>query len=247
MINIEQRGLMHPLGDRIDTILYAHFLSILRNEDVNIKASNFGEFKVLRTIMGANRVFLNVNVKGLETIVLNGYEAEKIKPIYKQFDDYPKCKKIEVLPISLPKKFVTVQWDAKQNYRKIKPERKEAIEQYYRDQGYDLVTVGGEAKNRSFREDLRATAFVMSRADYHVGADSGLMNFSKLVIPTENIHVYTNTNKNRNPKDLRFPSPTGEYDGMVLSPQCKEIVNKGAKFNYCEQLELPKEITEWYQ
>jgi hypothetical protein len=247
MINIEQRGLMHPLGDRIDTLLYAHFISILRNEEVNIKTNNFSEFKTLKSIMGASRVFININVKGSDTIILNGYEADKIKPVYKQFKDYPKCEKIESFPISLPKKFVTVQWDAKQNYRKIKPDRKEIIEQFYKDQGYDLVTVGGEASNKTLREDLKATAFVMSRADYHVGADSGLMNFSKLIIPTENIHVYTNTNKNRNPKDLRFPSPTGEYDGMVLSPQCKEIINKGAKFNFSEQLELPKEITEWYR
>ena len=47
----------------------------------------------------------------------------------------------------MPEKFITVQWDAGQLYRKVdrwSDERIPRIEKFYKDLGHEIISVGGE-------------------------------------------------------------------------------------------------------
>jgi len=92
--------------------------------------------------------------------------------------------------IVLPKRFVTVQWDSNDPKRTFSDDqRKEVLERYRRD-GYEAVVVGGEATHPLLKKSLRHIAFAMSKAELHVGVDSGFMHMAFLYFPYDRIHVY---------------------------------------------------------
>ncbi len=100
------------------------------------------------------------------------------------------CSKGLGLP-SVP--YVTQQWDTggdRRDVRRIPEDRIERIRDAYRDEGYELVTVGGEAKDNLLRTSLRHVGYVMANAEAHVGVDSGPMHVASLYLPYERLHVY---------------------------------------------------------
>ena len=127
-------------------------------------------------------------------------------------------KKIPLLPaelvdMELPEKFITVQWDSSDSKRTIVPAaRKEVLDKYIK-QGYDIVVVGGEAKNKELRWSLKHIAYAMSKAAFHVGVDSAFMHMAMLYFPYEQIHLYN------------------EQEGMWSHHMLRSLDN-GAKLNH---------------
>jgi hypothetical protein len=92
--------------------------------------------------------------------------------------------------IELPEKFITVQWDSNDAKRTINPDaRKEVIKKYV-EQGYEVVTIGGDSLDENLRWSLKHIAYALSKADLHIGVDSGFMHMAMLYVPYDRIHLY---------------------------------------------------------
>lgn len=90
------------------------------------------------------------------------------------------------LNVELPERFATEQWDANGPARRH-PHQHE-IRAQYRKRGLYLLTVGGEA-DEPYRTSLAHAAYAMSRAECHVGVDSGFMHLALLYLPRPRIHI----------------------------------------------------------
>jgi hypothetical protein len=93
--------------------------------------------------------------------------------------------------IALPEKFVTAQFDAGSNKRKLSKEQLESIFDKFKKQGYEIITIGGEATDLRLRTATYA-GYALSQADYHIGVDSGCMHLAHMFLKPENIYLYTN-------------------------------------------------------
>lgn len=91
--------------------------------------------------------------------------------------------------VALPARFFTVQWDSNDPKRSLTKEQRARVLDRYCEDGYEPVTVGGEAAD-PLRWSLKHIAFAMSRAAFHVGVDSAFMHLAQLFMPWERIHVY---------------------------------------------------------
>ena len=87
--------------------------------------------------------------------------------------DYPLLQAKEEYAVFVPSKFVTAQWDT------TDPSIPEAeiniIENRYKEQGYEIVRVGGEASIPDMNDSIQAIGYAMAKADGHIGIDSGFM------------------------------------------------------------------------
>lgn len=92
--------------------------------------------------------------------------------------------------ISLPERFVTVQWDSNEKSRTLEIEQREIVEREYEKQGYEIIVVGGLAKNLNLKNSLHHIACAMSKAAFHVGVDSAFMHMAFLFFPFDCIHLY---------------------------------------------------------
>ena len=115
----------------------------------------------------------------------------------------------------LPKKFITMQWDAGQQRRRCSEDEIQRIVDFYKDLGYDIIGVGGQAGNAMLQNDLHKIAYIMSKADLHVGVDSGFMHLAKIVMPSNKIHIYTSN-----------------FTHQFVSTQLKNVLKAGAVLNY---------------
>ena len=222
---ISQHNPVHTsaLGDRINVLLYAHQLSVIENALVNI-LQPLNNCSSLFQLFNFGRVTINAVDEFSESEVYNTVgdfldQSEKFGPI-------PLQKNISARNIKLPKKYLTTQWDAVQPIRQIDGDRIKKIHQWYEDQGYELISVGGKG---TFR-DLEDIIYVMANSSGHVGADSGMMHVAKMLMPPENIHIYVNlTKKKINPgMDLCWP------DGWNVQWNAREMFRRGAKMNFAE-------------
>ena len=115
---------------------------------------------------------------------------------------------------------------------------KEFVEKFYKDLGHEIIRVGGEGDYKNLKDII----YIMSKADYHVGADSGMMHIAKFLLPMDQIHVYINIRRREG--DIRFP------DGWNVAFMAREIFRRGAKMNFCEvpldeQTEYFKDVSLW--
>jgi len=216
-----------PLGDRIDHLLFCEILSKYAKEDVNLICGQFKDFKLLKDMLATKTVFFNQ--KNITADKKIKYELN----IFESVKEFPKCKNIPKFKTELPKKYVTAQWDAKQTYRYISPERVKKIEKYYRKEGYEIIHVLGSGTGRASK-DLDYIAWIISNADLHIGAISGGVFFSKIILPCEKIHIYSGEKK------LQEKYPSGVYLSKKWSLgdvdyQTQLIIDRGAKLNYCER------------
>lgn len=114
--------------------------------------------------------------------------------------DHPCLKPIT--DIDLPDKFVTMQFDSggipsmqkTNDRRKISYQKIKEIKQRLVDKGYDIIVIGGEAEDERFRR-LKYCGAALSKAKYHIGADSGFMHLAWMYKKPEDIYIYTNGNK----------------------------------------------------
>jgi hypothetical protein len=88
-------------------------------------------------------------------------------------------------------RYVTSQWDTTGVMRKFTAQEIQEIEDAYTKQGFEVVTVGGAAREPRFRDSLRDISELMSASAFHIGVDSGFMHFAQLFLPPTRIHVYS--------------------------------------------------------
>ena len=115
-------------------------------------------------------------------------------------------------------KTITSQWDTTGERRKFTPNEITKILDSYRQEGYEIITVGGEAEQGLYRESLSAVAQLMSNSALHIGVDSGFLHLAQLFLPAERIHVYS--------KPQNFWSHhlfRGIENGMILNQNFKKI------------------------
>ena len=225
MINLKIVSDPIPLGDRIDSIFFAHMLSKIENQRVNL-IHNIKDFEILNSLTNFGDVIYNENPD-----LYPVYEYDHIKDqkfylnISKQFNEIPICKNIPEKNISLPEKFVTAQWDAGQLYRTVDrwdKDRIDNIESWYKQHGWEIIRIGGEGKYKNLDEIF----YVMSKAEYHIGADSGMAHLAKFILGPDNIHMYINIRERFN--DNRFP------DNWNVQWMARELLRRGVWLNFCE-------------
>jgi hypothetical protein len=227
--NTNQPLTIHPLGDRIDLLLFAHLTGLREQEEVTITTPVFKAYEELKELLKFRNVSLNVKGPFSREISYEGFQPWRLfRDLYSKIDQYPQIDIPEVY-VELPESFIVVQWDAQQRYRQIDPDRIKTIEKYY---DKPIVVIGGQADSFKLKHDLFAISYVISKADLFVGADSGFIHLAKLIKPTEYIHIYNN------------PTPMSG-SSRTWSSQCVELVRKGAKLNYCENYELPDIYKNW--
>ncbi len=97
--------------------------------------------------------------------------------------------------LSLPDKFITVQWDSTSRRRSINSGMQQKILNKYND--YDVVVVCGESQNNYLKNSLKHIAYAMTKAKLHVGIDSGFLHLSQVYFHPENIHIYTTSHSGK--------------------------------------------------
>ena len=119
---------------------------------------------------------------------LHMHPNETVVPLeMSQYLRTPAMLKPTVFPeLSLPKKFITVQWDSTDPRRTLSPIVREGVHSKYEGQ---VVYVGGEGEGL-LKTSLAAIGYAMHEADYHVGCDSGFFHLAQLYKKFEDIHIY---------------------------------------------------------
>jgi len=92
--------------------------------------------------------------------------------------------------LKLPNRFVTVQWDSTDTARKPSPIRTHKLEQDCRDNGLDIVVIGGQSKNPLLRDSLKHIGYAISKAQHHLGVDSGMTHLAQFYKPWNKIHIW---------------------------------------------------------
>ena len=125
------------------------------------------------------------------------YDTPERIDIAPYFATYPELDPLPVgAEVDLPDKFVTAQWDSTAKKRRLDSQQIKKIQDAYRSQGYEIITVGGEAVHPLLQRSLPHIGYAMSRAGIHIGVDSGFMHFAQLYLRPCNIHIYaTNEHK----------------------------------------------------
>ena len=222
MITLKCPDNPRQLGDFIDTLFLAHMISRVEKCRVNVQVKH-PEQQFLNELVSFADVIIGKETLGevlsfqqnTEGFKLYHHYATQVKPIPRSGIKINK-------DISLPENFITTQWDAQQMYRRLDKydkDRCNQIEAFYEKMGYDVIRVGGEGKYK----DLEDIVYIMSKAQLHVGAGSGMMHIAKFLMPAENIHYYQDVKQRH---DARFP------DGWNVAWMGREIIRQGARFNY---------------
>ena len=147
--------------------------------------------------------------------VRHKYDTPERIDIAPYFSVYPKLQPLTVgHDLHLPDRFVTSQWDSTAKKRRIDDQQVRQIQQFYRDQGYHIVTVGGQATDPLLQRSLPHIGYAMHKAGIHIGVDSGFMHFAQLYLEPQNIHLYaTNAHK--------------------WSHHLQRAINNGCRLNHC--------------
>ena len=196
------------LGDRIDYLCTANMLAQQANDDfITIhkrytpnptQKQEFICWDELSSLFKPRHMILEMSDNFHSNLKFLNYprydiKSEKYHNLLTSLGDFPKIKvkdySKEMPP--LPKKFITMQWDAGQQRRRCSEDEIQRIVDFYKDLGYEIIGVGGQASNPILRNDLHKIAYIMSKADLHVGVDSGFMHLAKIVMPSNKIHIYT--------------------------------------------------------
>lgn len=105
--------------------------------------------------------------------------------------------------ITLPKKFVTAQFDSQSKKRSMSTEQKTNIINKWKNKGYEVIVIGGEA-SEEFQTNDANVAYALHKADYHIGVDSGMMHFARLYKKPEQIYMYANGPETKWSHHLKF-------------------------------------------
>ena len=67
-----------------------------------------------------------------------------------------------------------------------------------KDEGYEVIRIGGEGEYKRMID----IAYLLQRADYHIGAESGMMHVAKFFMDCDRLHIYRNIQRR---EEQRFP------------------------------------------
>ena len=222
------------LGDRIDYLCTANMLAQQADDDfITIhkrytpnptQKQEFICWDELSSLFKPRHMILemsdnfNSNLKFLNYPRYNiGSKNDDYQNLLSSLGDFPKIKVKDYskdLP-PLPEKFITMQWDAGQQRRRCSEDEIQRIVDFYKNLGYEIIGVGGQASNTMLKNDLHKIAYIMSKADLHVGVDSGFMHLAKIVMPSNKIHIYNN-----------------EFFQYRIANKLKHVLKAGAVLNY---------------
>ena len=202
MITLECPHNPKNLGDAIDCIFLGNAISKIEKTRVNIRIKHpdqgilnevirFADVIVGKEKLGDVLTFHNNTTAG--RMLYHKYSS-KIKNI-------PRSTWYRNEKFTLPDKFVTAQWDAQQIYRDVRKydkDKADKIEQKYIDEGYEIIRVGGEGEYKRLIDIM----YLMQRADYHIGAESGMMHLAKFFMDCDRLHIYRNIQRR---EEQRFP------------------------------------------
>ena len=90
----------------------------------------------------------------------------------------------------LPEKYMVEQWDSTDPKRRAIASQKKQIRKIFLDQGYELITIGGEAKTDFAKYDLTNISHLVANSSGFVGVNSGMFCFSWLFLPFDKIWFY---------------------------------------------------------
>jgi hypothetical protein len=93
----------------------------------------------------------------------------------------------------LPDKFITMQWDASGSSRTLNLDLQSHISRQYLEAGFQPLILGGKSTNFSKNFPLANAAYAMSKAELHVGVDSGFMHLAFLYMDFSKVHIYANS------------------------------------------------------
>lgn len=227
MITLKCSHNPQALGDTIDSIFLAHMISKVENTRVNVQL-NHKDQGLLNDLIGFGDVIIGKEKLG-DVMTFSNLTPEGRSLYHKystQFKEIPLNTTNGERSKSFPARYVTAQWDAQQIYRrpdKYDIDKPKKIENWYRENmGVEIIRVGGEGRYRRLRDIIP----IMSHAEGHIGADSGMMHIAKFLMPTDKIHCYHNITRREN--DSRFP------DGWDVAWMGREILRRGARLNYWE-------------
>ena len=205
------------LGDRVHIILCAWSLSQAWKEEIVVhltfdkwdknKPNSFHEIIELfpaKSVKVIVHPVSKLSEEGwLSYLKMQGVDAEIFyykdhlgwyeNPI--NFDISPYLRKLQLLvpekvEINLPEKFITTQWDSSGSSRMLGKNDTNAILNEYKKMGFEVITIGGMAESENMRNSLKDIAFAMSKAELHVGIDSGFMHLAQLYMKPNKIHLY---------------------------------------------------------
>ena len=220
------------LGDRIDYLCTANMLAQQADDDfITIhkrytpnptQKQEFICWDELSSLFKPRHMILEMSDNFYSNLKFLNYprydiKSEKYHNLLTSLGDFPKIKVKDYskdLP-PLPEKFVTMQWDAGQQRRRCSEDEIQRIVDFYKDLGYEIIGVGGQASNPILRNDLHKIAYIMSKAALHIGVDSGFMHLAKIVMPSNKIHIYTSN-----------------YMHISTSIHLKNVLKAGAVLNY---------------
>ena len=207
------------LGDMTHTVLIGYLYTVKNNTPVTLHLTEDKwnrdkpeTYQALLELLPPGKVFIKVhpvqNISDFDFIkyiaeqgdtaelycymdVRHQYDTVQPIDISEYFKIYPCLRPLPVFnDLNLPAKFVTSQWDSTAEKRRLSPNQVDSIKQYYRNQGYEIITVGGEADNPLLKRSLKHIGYTMAHADYHIGVDSGYMHFAQLYFKPDQIHIY---------------------------------------------------------
>lgn len=236
MITLECPHNPKNLGDAIDCIFLGNAISKIEKTRVNIRIKHpdqgilnevirFADVIVGKEKLGDVLTFHNNTTAG--RMLYHKYSS-KIKNI-------PRSTWYRNEKFTLPDKFVTAQWDAQQIYRDVRKydkDKADKIEQKYIDEGYEIIRVGGEGEYKRLIDIM----YLMQRADYHIGAESGMMHLAKFFMDCDRLHIYRNIQRR---EEQRFP------DGWDVSWMGREMLRRGMRLNL--KYEYNKEQEEYFK
>ena len=236
MITLECPHNPKNLGDAIDCIFLGNAISKIEKTRVNIRIKHpdqgilnevirFADVIVGKEKLGDVLTFHNNTTAG--RMLYHKYSS-KIKNI-------PRSTWYRNEKFTLPDKFVTAQWDAQQIYRDVRKydkDKADKIEQKYIDEGYEIIRVGGEGEYKRLIDIM----YLMQRADYHIGAESGMMHLAKFFMDCNRLHIYRNIQRR---EEQRFP------DGWDVSWMGREMLRRGMRLNL--KYEYNKEQEEYFK
>lgn len=188
-------------GDRLDAIGLAKIFYDKYKEPVTIHKIG-GVFKDFNAMASLFDMKCNLQIHApimANSTEFNSYfkhdqKSVEYKELIDEIKDWPKIIPKD-LDLELPDKFIVAQFDAKEDRRRVSPQERNRIINYYKDQGYEIMIVGGESKDPRFGNGPGSNdniVYAMSKADKYIGVDSGMMHLAKYTMPTENLHVYLN-------------------------------------------------------
>tara|TARA_B100000683_G_C12409180_1_gene523055 strand:- start:356 stop:1102 length:747 start_codon:yes stop_codon:yes gene_type:complete len=236
MITLECPHNPKNLGDAIDCIFLGNAISKIEKTRVNVRIKHPDQGMLNEVIRFADVIVGKEKLGDVLTFHNNTTAGRMLYHKYSsQIKNIPRSTWYRNEKFTLPDKFVTAQWDAQQIYRDVRKydkDKADKIEQKYIDEGYEIIRVGGEGEYKRLIDIM----YLMQRADYHIGAESGMMHLAKFFMDCDRLHIYRNIQRR---EDQRFP------DGWDVSWMGREMLRRGMRLN--PKYEYNKEQEEYFK